>query len=76
MTQRLSVILPDGTVERPELGSGDRSRRSPWSFKTPWTLSASVLPLTAFRGELARQALAICRAEVQSVQTGKAVAVA
>jgi predicted dehydrogenase len=72
----LSVIRPDGTVERPELGSGDpvdgfvrelsAAAGAVLSGKAPQELS----------GELARQALALCLAEVESVRTGKMVMLA
>ncbi len=70
----LTVILPGGKVERPELGGGDpvsafseelaEAVRAVRTGEEPPRLS----------GLLARQALAICRAEVESVRTGSAVA--
>ena len=74
MATPLSVILPDGTVERPALGSGDpidafaaelaRGRRGGRPRGSP---------PPQLSGDLARQALVICQAEVESVKTGKAV---
>ena len=70
----LSVILPDGTVERPDLpGSGD-----PVDAFTA-ELTAAVESVTSgttspmLSGELARQALRLCHAEVESAKTGRQV---
>ena len=70
----LSVILPDGTVDRPELGSGDPVDGfvRELTDATQAIVSGSETPRLA--GELARQALRICLAEIESVKTGKAVA--
>jgi predicted dehydrogenase len=71
----LSVILPDGTVERPALGDGDPIA----AFADELTVAvASVEQGQAgpqLSGELARQALVICQAEVESVRTGRPVEV-
>ncbi len=69
------MILPDGTVERPALGSGDpvdafAARADAW----PSTRSRRGTTPAALSAELARQALALCQAEVESVKTGKSVA--
>lgn len=65
----LSVILPDGSVERPDLGSGDPVD----AFAAELTVAAAAVEsgreAPSLAGALARQALALCRAEVQSVQT-------
>jgi predicted dehydrogenase len=71
----LSVILPDGTVGRPALGSGDPID----SFASELTVAveavASKVEAPRLSGKLARQALAICQAEVESVYSGGTVAI-
>ena len=71
----LSVILPDGTVENPALGSGDPID----SFASELTAAvesvASGKPAAPLSGELARQALMICKAEVESVKTQRPVTI-
>ena len=66
----LSVILPDGTVERPELGTG-----RPGGCVRPGARgrhrggrprAGAAPPLS---GDLARQALRLCLAEIDSVQS-------
>ncbi len=72
----LSVILPDGTVEPPELGAGDPVD----GFVRELTAATSALaegrPSPQLAGGLARQALRLCLAEVESVRTGRVVEVA
>jgi predicted dehydrogenase len=69
----LTVILPDGSIERPELGAGDPVD----GFVLE--LTAAVEALAAGRtappldGDLARQALLLCLSEIESVRTGRAV---
>ncbi len=71
----LALILPDGRVERPELGSDD-----------PVDAFAAELGVAVesvnrreaqprLSADLARQALMICRAEIESVTTGRVVAI-
>jgi predicted dehydrogenase len=71
----LSLILPDGRVERPELGSGDPVD----AFATELTVAlravVSEAPAPELSGDLARQALVLCRAEIDSVQTQKSVSI-
>ena len=72
----LSVILPDGTVDRPDLpGSGDPIE----SFQAELTAAVAAVetgtPSPTLSGELACQALKICRAEVESARTGQTVAI-
>jgi predicted dehydrogenase len=66
----LSVIRADGRIERPELGSGDPVD----GFVRELTVASQVIvtgqTAPELSGELARQALALCLAEVQSVRTG------
>jgi predicted dehydrogenase len=69
----LSVILPDGSVQHPELGSGDPidAFAAELSAAIEGVRTATAPPRLA--GELARQALAICQAEVASVRERKPV---
>jgi predicted dehydrogenase len=71
----LSVILADGKVERPELGAGDPID----AFAAELTAAAHSVEqgvvAPALSGLLARQALVLCHAEVESVRTGQAVEV-
>ncbi len=69
----LSVILPNGTVERPQLGSGDPVDAFSDELQVAVEAVASGKPAPQLAGELARQALLICQAEVQSVKSGKVV---
>jgi predicted dehydrogenase len=72
----LSVILPDGTVERPDLGSsGDPVEAFVKELEVATEAVSSGTEAPRLSGELARQALALCWAEVESVKTRKAVAV-
>lgn len=72
----LSVILPDGRVETPELGSGDPID----SFARELTIAVEAVASGSepdrLSGLLARQALAICLAEVESVKTGRRIEIA
>jgi predicted dehydrogenase len=72
----LSVILPDGTVENPDLGAGDPVE----SFARELTVAAAAVATgheaDRLSGTLARQALKLCLAEIQSVKTGKVIEVA
>ena len=69
----LSVIKPDGTVERPELGSGDPVD----GFVRELTVAVEAVytgqPAPQLSGDLARQALRLCLAEVESVRSGTVV---
>lgn len=71
----LVVILPDGTVERPELGSGDPLDAFADELGVAVASVEQGVALPQLSGELARQALVICQAEVESVKTGKSVAI-
>jgi hypothetical protein len=71
----LSVILPDGTVERPQLGSGDPIDAFAEELAVAVESVASGIAAARLSGELARQALMICRAEIESVKTRQAVAI-
>jgi predicted dehydrogenase len=70
----LSVILPDGTVERPALGAGDPTD----AFAEEITVAAQGVAAgrepERLSGQLARQALRLCLAEIESVnKMGKAI---
>ncbi len=71
----LSVILPDGTVERPELGSGDPIDAFAGELDAAVASVASGEAAPPLSGALARQALRICHAEIESVKTGRPVAI-
>ncbi len=71
----LSVILPDGTVQHPEVGASDPID----AFAAELTLAIEAVgtgiapaPLS---GELARQALEICWSEVESVKRKTPIAI-
>jgi predicted dehydrogenase len=72
----LSVILPDGTVARPDVGSGDPID----SFARELEVAAGAVvgdsEARQLSGNLARQALRLCLAEMESVQTQTMVHVA
>jgi predicted dehydrogenase len=69
----LTVFGPDGSVERPDLGSSDPVDAFASELTTAVEGVASGKEPPALSGELARRALRLCRAEVESVATGKAV---
>jgi predicted dehydrogenase len=72
----LSVIKPDGTVERPDLGSGDPVDGFVRELTAATEAVASNRPSPPLSGELARQALRLCLAEIESVQSGRLVELA
>jgi predicted dehydrogenase len=69
----LSVILPDGTVERPELGSGDPVDGFVRELTDATQAIASGFETPRLGGDLARQALRICLAEIESVKSGNLI---
>jgi predicted dehydrogenase len=69
----LSVILSDGTVEHPELGSGDPIDAFAAELNQAAVAVATGIPAAGLADDLARAALAICHAEIESVKTGKTV---
>jgi predicted dehydrogenase len=69
----LAVILPDGTVERPDLGSSDPIDAFAIELGVAVSSVANGAAPQQLSGELARQALLICHAEVESVTTGRRV---
>ncbi len=73
----LSVILPDGSVNRPDLpGSGDPVDAFTAELAAAVEAVASGTPSPMLSGELARQALKLCHAEIESAKTGLAVELA
>jgi predicted dehydrogenase len=72
----LSVILADGTVERPELGGGDPVDGFVRELAAATSAVASGQTAPALAGDLARQALRLCLAEVESARTGRVVELA
>ncbi len=72
----LSVILPDGSVEHPSLGSGDPID----SFARELSVAAGAVATTTeadqLSGGLARQALKLCLAEIASVQSKRPIEIA
>jgi predicted dehydrogenase len=72
----LSVILPDGTVERPELGAGDPVDGFVRELTAATEAVASGRTAPQLAGDLARQALLLCLAEIDSVRTGRVVELA
>ncbi len=69
----LSVILPDGTVERPALGSGDPIDAFAAELSVAVDAAATGVDAPQLSGELARQALMICHAEIESVKTNRRI---
>jgi predicted dehydrogenase len=72
----LSVILPDGTVERPELGAGDPVDGFVRELTLATEAVASGRTAPELAGDLALQALLLCLAEIDSVRTGRVVELA
>jgi predicted dehydrogenase len=71
----LTVILPDGTVERPELGSGDPIDSFAKEIRVAAAAVAAGSAAAELSGTMARRALGLCRAEIDSVKTGNLVEV-
>lgn len=71
----LSVILPDGTVQRPDLGSGDPIDAFATELSAAVSAVESGKEAPMLSGDLARQALRLCHAEVESVKTARAVVI-
>jgi predicted dehydrogenase len=69
----LSVILPDGKVERPELGSGDPVDSFALELEVAAGAVASGREAPRLSGNLARQALKLCLAEIESVKTRRVI---
>jgi predicted dehydrogenase len=69
----LTVIRPDGTIEQPELGAGDPVDGFVRELTTAVEAVAARRPAPQLDGDLARQALLLCLAEIDSVRTGRAI---
>ena len=67
------MILADGTVEHPALGSSDPIDAFAAELGVAVESVNQGVALPQLSSVLARQALVICRAEVESVRTRKAV---
>jgi predicted dehydrogenase len=72
----LSVILPDGTVERPSLGSGDPIDSFARELSVAAEAAATGQEADQLSGSLARLALKLCLAEVASVETRSPIEIA
>ena len=72
----LAVILPDGTVERPSPGSGDPIDAFAEELSEAAEASATGRDAPRLSAEAARQALALCRAEIAAVRGGETVRLA
>jgi predicted dehydrogenase len=72
----LSVILPDGRVERPELGSGDPIDSFAQELTVATQAAAAGVEPPQLSGNLARQALKLCLAEIESVKSRKVIRIA
>ncbi len=72
----LTVMLADGSIERPELGAGDPVDGFVRELNAAVRSVASGIPAPTLDGALARQALQLCLAEIESVRTGRVVALA
>jgi predicted dehydrogenase len=72
----LSVILPDGSVERPSLGSGDPIDAFAQELAAAGQSVATGQEASPLSGTLARQALKLCLAEIASVQSKRAIEIA
>jgi predicted dehydrogenase len=72
----LTVILPDGSIERPELGAGDPVDGFVRELSVAVAAVASGRTAPQLDGDLARQALLLCLAEIESVRTGRTVELA
>ena len=69
----LSVILPDGTVERPASAAAIPLTRSQASSSAAAQAVATGHEADRLSGSLARDALKLCLAEIASVQTKSAI---
>jgi predicted dehydrogenase len=72
----LSVILPDGTIERPDLGPADPVDAFASELAVAAQAAASGVEPPQLSADLARSALKLCLAEIQSVKTRKVIEVA
>ena len=71
----LTVLTETGDVERPELGSGDPIDAFANEIQHAVNVIGATVDPAELSGELARDALVLCRKEEESVKTGKPVCV-
>jgi predicted dehydrogenase len=69
----LVVILPEDKIEHPELEPGDPVDGFARELSVAVDAVASGKPSPRLSGDLARQALAICHAEIKSVESGSSI---
>jgi predicted dehydrogenase len=72
----LAIILPDGTIQKPELGSGDPVDSFTLELSTAAHAVATGRPAERLAGDLARDALKLCLAEIESVKAQRIVEIA
>jgi predicted dehydrogenase len=73
LTRPLSVILPDGKVENPQLGSTDPIDSFALELTEALKAAGQGTEAPTLSGELARQALMLCHAEIESVKQRKLI---
>src|SRR5262249_22614906 len=66
----LSLILDDGTVDQPSLGSGDPIDSFTAEIEAATSAVSSASPSPLLSADLAMQALRLCYAEIESVRSG------
>ena len=71
----LSVLTDDGKLTRPDLGSGDPIDSFAAQLQHAVRVIGGEADPAELAGELARDALLLCRKEEESVQTGKPVTI-
>ncbi len=69
----LSVIRPDGSVDQPTLGAGDPVDGFVQELAVACRAVAEGKAATQLDGDLARLALKLCLAEIESVRTGRPI---
>lgn len=69
----LSVIRPDGSVDRPTLSAGDPVDGFVQELSVACHAVAEGKTSAQLDGDLARQALKLCLAEIESVRTGRSI---
>ena len=72
----LTISHADGTTERPSLGSGDPIDAVVEEIRRAAKSVEAGAAHPQLSGELARKALVLCHAEIQSARTGKIVSIA
>lgn len=74
-TMPLKVLLPDGTVERPELGNGDPILSFKAEIEEMIRSVQSGTPSKILSGELARDAIILCHKQTDAVKSGERVTI-